>query len=206
MPEAAHGRRATRGASGTRAGPERSAGARATVGGTLSALPVWQARLAAMAACALPGVLLRLSAVHLPPAVGVFAFGGSVVAAAFMLAWAAEAAEIDVPPGIAVAGVALVAVLPEYVIEIYFAFTAKVEFVTASLTGATRLLLSCAVGMPAIASVVLARRGGRRLNIVELAPQRRVDLAIIAAASLYAPLIVVRGRLAWTDAVVLIGL
>jgi cation:H+ antiporter len=177
-----------------------------TVGGTLAALPVWQARLAAMAACTLPGVLLRVGGVHAPPMLGLIAFGGSVVAAAFMLAWAAEAAEIDLSPGIAVAGVALVAVLPEYVIEIYFAFTAQVEFVTASLTGSTRLLLSFAVGMPAIASVVLARRGGRRIDVVELKPQRRLDLAIIAAASLYAPFIVLRGRLSWTDAVVLIGL
>jgi cation:H+ antiporter len=172
----------------------------------LAALPLWQARLATMAACTMPGVLMRLSGVHLPPTFGLLAFGGAVVAAAFMLAWAAEAAEIDVPPGIAVAGIALVAVLPEYVIEIYFAFTAQVEFVSASLTGATRLLLACAVGMPAIASVVLARRGGRRLEFVDLKPQRRVDLAIIAAASLYAPVVVLRGHLAWTDAVVLIGL
>ena len=183
-----------------------SAGTKGTIGGTLAALPVWQARLATMAACTLPGVLMRLGGLHLSPMTGLFAFGGAVVAAAFMLAWAAEAAEIDVPPGIAVAGVALVAVLPEYVIEIYFAFTAHVEFVTASLTGATRLLLACAVGMPAIASVVLARRGGRRLEFVDLKPQRRVDLAIIAAASLYAPVVVLRGHLAWTDALVLIGL
>jgi cation:H+ antiporter len=169
-------------------------------------MPVWQARLATMAACTLPGVLMRLGGVHPPPMLGLVAFGGSVVAAAFMLAWAAEAAEIDLAPGIAVAGVALVAVLPEYVIEIYFAFTAQVEFVTASLTGSTRLLLSFAVGMPAIASVVLARRGGRRLEFVDLKPQRRLDLAIIAAASLYAPLIVLRGHLSWTEAVVLIAL
>jgi cation:H+ antiporter len=185
---------------------QRGAGTKATVGGTLAALPVWQARLATMAACTVPGVLLRLSGMHLPPMFGLLAFGGAVVAAAFMLAWAAEAAEVDVPPGIAVAGVALVAVLPEYVIEIYFAFTAQVEYVSASLTGATRLLLTCAVGMPAIASVVLARRGGRRLDFVDLKPQRRVDLAIITAASLYAPVIVLRGHLAWTDAVILIGL
>ncbi len=177
-----------------------------TVGGAIAALPVWQARLATMAACTLPGVLIRLGGLHLPPMIGLLAFGGSVVAAAFMLAWAAEAAEIDLPPGIAVAGVALVAVLPEYVIEIYFAFTAKVEFVTASLTGSTRLLLSFAVGMPAIASLVLARRGGRRLEFVDLRPERRLDMAVIAAASLYAPIVVLRGHLAWTDAIVLIGL
>ena len=187
-------------------GSQRSAATKATVGGTLAALPVWQGRLATMAACTLPGVLMRLGGLHLSPMIGLLAFGGAVVASAFMLAWAAEAAEVDVPPGIAVAGVALVAVLPEYVIEIYFAFTAQVEYVTASLTGATRLLLACAVGMPAIASVVLARRGGRRLEFVDLKPQRRVDLAILAAASLYAPVVVLRGHLAWTDAIVLIGL
>jgi cation:H+ antiporter len=159
-----------------------------------------------MAACTLPGVLVRLSGVHIPPPLGMVVFGGAVMAAAFMLASAAEAAELDAPPGIAVAGVALVAVLPEYAIEIYFAFSAHVEFVTASLTGSTRLLLSFAVGMPAIASMILVRRGGKRLGVVELSAQKRVDLAIIAAASLYAPLIVLRGHLAWPDAVILLGL
>jgi cation:H+ antiporter len=177
-----------------------------TIGETLSSLPVWQGSLAIMAACTLPGVLVRLGGVHIPPPLGMVVFGGAVMAAAFMLASAAEAAELDAPPGIAVAGVALVAVLPEYVIEIYFAFSAHVEFVTASLTGSTRLLLSCAVGMPAIASLVLVRRGRAPVKEVELQPQKRVDLAIIATASLYAPLIVLRGHLAWPDAIVLIGL
>jgi cation:H+ antiporter len=177
-----------------------------TIGETLSSLPVWQGRLAIMAACTLPGVLVRLSGVHIPPPLGMVVFGGAVMAAAFMLASAAEAAELDAPPGIAVAGVALVAVLPEFVIEIYFAFSAHVEFVTASLTGSTRLLLSFAVGMPAIASMILVRRGRAPVKEVELQPQKRVDLAIIATASLYAPLIVLRGHLAWPDAIVLIGL
>jgi cation:H+ antiporter len=123
-----------------------------------------------------------------------------------MLASAAEAAELDVSPGVAVAGVAFVAVLPEYAIEVYFAFSGQVEYVTASLTGSTRLLLSFAVGMPALASFVLVRRGKPRVGSVEIAPRRRIDLAIIAAASLYAPLIVLRGRLGWQDALVLIGL
>jgi cation:H+ antiporter len=151
-------------------------------------------------------LLLRLSGAHLPPPVGLVFFGGAVMAAAFMLASAAEAAEIDVPPGLAVAGIALVAVLPEYVIEIYFAFSGQIEYVSASLTGSTRLLLGLAVGMPAVASLVMARQGKRHIEEVDVDPRRRVDLAVIAAASLYAPLIVVRGHLAWQDAIVLIGL
>ena len=61
--------------------------------------------------------------------------------------------------------------------------------------------------MPAIASLVLAaprRRGGS--SSWSSSPQRRLDLAVIAAASLYAPVIVLRGHLAWPDALVLIGL
>jgi cation:H+ antiporter len=181
-------------------------GGSGTVGGALSALPFWQARLAMMAACTLPGLLIRLSGAHVPPPLAVGVFGGAVMAAAFMLASAAEAAELDVSPGIAVAGIAFVAVLPEYVIEVYFAFSGQVEYVTASLTGSTRLLLSFAVGMPALASLVLVHRGKRRVETVEVDPRRRVDLAIIAAASLYAPLIALRGHLAWQDAIVLIGL
>jgi cation:H+ antiporter len=174
--------------------------------GTLSALPFWQAKLALMAACTVPGVLIRLSGAHFPAPLGMVIFGGAVMAAAFLLASAAEAAELDVSPGVAVAGVAFVAVLPEYAIEVYFAFSGQVEYVTASLTGSTRLLLSFAVGMPALASFVLVRRGKPRVGSVEIDPRRRIDLAIIAAASLYAPLIVLRGRLAWQDALVLIGL
>ena len=128
-----------------------------------------------------------------------------MVAAAFMLAWAAEAAEVDVPRdrgGRRGARRGPAGVRDRDLLRVH----GHVEFVTASLTGSTRLLLGFAVGMPAIASLVLARRGGAKLEVVELKPQRRLDLAIIATASLYAPLIVLRGHLAWTDAVVLIGL
>ena len=189
----------------------RRAGARpapgpATIGGALSSVPSWQGRLAMLAACTLPGVLARVGGAHLPPVLGLLAFGCAVTAAAFILAAAAEVAEIDVSAGVAVAGVAFVAVLPEFVIEIYFAYSGRVEYVAASLTGSTRLLLSFAVGMPAVASLVLAARGRPPVETVELSPRRRVDLAVIAAASLYAPVIVVRGHIAWSDSLVLIGL
>src|SRR3954449_6247339 len=195
------------------------------------AMPGWQVRLAALAACTLPGILLRIGAAHAPPALGCVAlcgggvggglipaaaprpalgcvgFGGAVMAAGFIPAAAAETAEVDLPHGIATAAVAFVAVLPEYAIEVYFAFTGQVELTTASLTGATRLLLSFAVGMPALALLV-GRLQGRRLRPrrVELEPGRRVDLGIIAAASLYAPLIVLRGQIGAQDAIVLLGL
>jgi cation:H+ antiporter len=155
-----------------------------------------------------PGVLVRLSMVPVPPMFGCLVFGGAVIAAGFLLGTAAETAEIDLPPGLATAGVAFVAVLPEYAIEVYFAFSGHVELTTASLTGATRLLLSFAVGMPTLAVLVRGARhaSGRGPVTVRLAAERRLDLAIIACASLYAPWIVLRGHISGQDAVVLLGL
>jgi cation:H+ antiporter len=176
-------------------------------GSALSQLPSWQVRLAGLAVCTLPGALARIGGAHVPPLLGCLIFGGAVMAAGFILAAAAEAAEMDLPAGIAVAAVAFVAVLPEYVIEVFFAFSGQAELVTASLTGATRLLLGFAVGMPALAALVLRLRGRRRrTRMVEIDARRRVDLAIIAAASAYAPFIVLRGRLTWQDSILLIGL
>ena len=40
-----------------------------------------------------------------------------------------------------IAVVAFVAILPEYVVELHYAFTGHAEYVTANLTGASRLLL-----------------------------------------------------------------
>jgi cation:H+ antiporter len=192
---------------GAGSGPGAPRDRSATLGNTLATLPVWEARLALIAACAVPGVVLRFSGTHVPPPLGVVVFGGAVMAAAFLIASAAEALEIDNVPGVAVALVAFVAILPEYAVEVWFAFSGHVEYVTASLTGSTRLLLGCALGMPAVAALLLGRgfRGGAP-RVVSLNKQRRVDLAIIGAASLYAPLIVARGHMSWPDAAVLLSL
>ncbi len=54
-------------------------------------------KLALASGVALPAVLLRLLGVELPPEVTVLVFGAGVVASAVLLAWAAEAAQVDIP-------------------------------------------------------------------------------------------------------------
>ena len=78
-----------------------------------------------------------------------------------MLAWAADAGEAVFSGGLVLAAVALVGVLPEFVIEVHFAFIQEAELVTANLTGATRLLLTGATALPLLVAF-LARRGGQR--------------------------------------------
>ena len=80
--------------------------------------------------------------------------GAGIVGGAFLLSWAAEAAQIDVSASLAIAVLALVAILPEYSIEAVLAWKAGASFdpstnvvtpemnrVAANVTGANRLLI-----------------------------------------------------------------
>jgi cation:H+ antiporter len=138
-----------------------------------------------------PGLLVRLSGGAAPYPVQLVAYGTAVVAAAFMLAWACEAAQVDFAHGIVVSAVAFVAILPEFIVEVHFALTAQAQYVAANLTGASRLLLGFAVALPAAVALL---PGPRRLGPLELAPPHRIELAVLA------------GRLTLLDSAVLISL
>ena len=84
--------------------------------------------------------------------------GVGLIGAAFMLAWAADAGEAVFSGGLVLAVVALVTVLPEFVIEIRFAYIQAAELVTANLTGATRLLLTGAIALPLLVALLARRR------------------------------------------------
>ena len=66
--------------------------------------------------------------------------GIGLIGASFLLAWAADAGDAVFHGGFVLAVIALVTVLPEFIIEVRFAFIQQTELVTANLTGATRLL------------------------------------------------------------------
>src|SRR4029079_4868594 len=158
------------------------------------------------AACTFPGLLVRLTGGAVPAPVQLVVYGAAVVSAAFMLAWACEAAQMDVANGLVVAAVALVAILPEYVVEVHFAFSGRADFVTANLTGASRLLLGFGVGMPAVLALLPERWRPARLGPLQLAPPQRVELAILGIASVWALRPAIRGELTLVDAAVLIFL
>src|SRR5687767_8874546 len=73
------------------------------------------ALMAAATVLTLPGLLFRLSGTHPADWLGILCFGVAIVGAAFLLAWGAETLQLDVSRGLALAVLALIAVLPEYV-------------------------------------------------------------------------------------------
>ncbi len=169
-------------------------------------LAPWQQRLASTAAATVPGILVRLSGGVVPYPLQLVAYGAAVVAAAFLLAWACEAAQVDIANGVVVAAVAFVAILPEYIVEVHFAFQGRADYVTANLTGASRLLLGVCVALPAAVALLPRRWRPGAVGAVTLSPSRRVELAILALGVLWSLRMVVRGQLNLLDAAVLIGL
>ena len=168
-------------------------------------------RIAFAGLVAAPAVALRLSGAHLDPLAGILIFGPAVVASAFLLVWAAEAAQHDISGNLATAILAVIAVLPEYAVDLYFAWSAghipeNAQYAAANMTGSNRLLLG--LGWPFVVFLFAwgLRRRGEKPRGVQLSERRRLDLGFLAAASVYSLVIPFTRRLAWYDAVVLLAL
>ncbi|MBI4306070.1 MAG: sodium:proton exchanger, partial [Chloroflexi bacterium] len=74
-----------------------------------------------------PAVLVRVAFEIDQPALSSLVFGIGIVAAAFLLAWAAEAAQTLISAGLAIAVVALLTILPEYAVDMTFAWKAGAD-------------------------------------------------------------------------------
>jgi cation:H+ antiporter len=157
--------------------------------------------LAFVSVAIVPALVLRVLGIQLDPVVGLIAYGGAVVGASFVLAWAAEAAQIDVSGGLAVGVLAVIAVLPEYAVDLYYAYTAGhvpeyTQYAAANMTGSNRLLMGLGWPVVVLVSVLVARRtSGRTPDGVELDTSNRVEIGFLMFAGVAAFVIPVTGRI-----------
>jgi cation:H+ antiporter len=165
----------------------------------------WQRHLAFAAGCASVGVLMHFGSRFLPVQLDLIGLGIGLVGASFLPAWAADAGEAVFSGGLVLAVIALVAVLPEFIIEVRFAYIQQADLVTANLTGATRLLLTGAVALPLLVAF-LARRNDQAAVPFQLAAARRLELGMLLITSVFAIQVVARGRLTVVDGIILVAL
>ncbi|MCD1286361.1 MULTISPECIES: sodium:proton exchanger [unclassified Brevibacterium] len=114
-----------------------------------------------------PALILRITGIELAPPLELLAFGAAIVSAAFLLAWAAEAAQKDISGALAIALLALIAVLPEYAVDLYYAFRSGsdpeyLHFAAANMTGSNRLLLGFGWPLVVVIALLVARRIAKR--------------------------------------------
>lgn len=153
-----------------------------------------------------PGLYLRLTGTHTSAPLQSVAFGLAVLGAAFLLSWAAEVAQLEISQALALAVLALIAVLPEYAVDLYFAWTAAAKpeygaYAAANMTGANRLLIG--VAWPLIILIFWLRK---RKDVLPLEPAHRVELSFLGVATLYAFLIPLKGSFSLLDSIVLLPL
>ncbi|MCV7429429.1 sodium/calcium exchanger protein [Mycobacterium montefiorense] len=139
-----------------------------------------------------PAVVVRLIGLHPDPVSALLIFGAAVVSASFLLAWAAEVAQIDVSGGLAIAVLALVAVLPEYAVDLYYAYVSGhnpdyTQYAAANMTGSNRLLMGLGWPVVVLVSMMAARRvGAGKIRGLTLEPANRVELGFLLIAGVAA--------------------
>ena len=169
-------------------------------------------QLAVVTALAVPGPVLRTLEItgaphpHFESIVESIIFGIAIFAAATMLVWATEVAEQLVSATLALAVLALIAVLPEYAVDLYFAWTAHANpdhagFALANMTGANRLLVGLA--WPVVFFIYWLKNKKHDLPVGK---GNSVGLIFLGAATIYSFTILPRQHLGVWDGAVLISL
>jgi cation:H+ antiporter len=132
--------------------------------------------------------------------------GFAILGGAFVLSWAMELAERDVPQSLAILVLALVSVLPEYAVDLHFAIRAGEDpsyapYAVANMTGANRLLIG--LGWPLVVWIACRRARTRSL---EIDPRQRLEIRYLLLATLYSVFIPLEGHIDLFDAAVLLTL
>ena len=159
----------------------------------------------AAAAGTVPGLYSRLTQAGPPPFVMALLAGMAICSAAFLLLWGCDAAQTEISQGLALA--ALIAVLPEYSVDMYFTWQAGklpeshyATYAAANMTGANRLVIGG--GWPVVVLITWLKTR----QAVRLGRERRIEIVLLAIATLYAFVIPIKGTLAWYDMVVFLGI
>ena len=131
----------------------------------------------------------------------------AVLFSAFVISWAAEAAQFFMSQGMALAILAWLQTLPEFAVEADIAWRQDVPNMTANFTGSLRLLVG--LGWPMIfvvASIANRRRTGRWLSEIALEDEHSVEVIGLFLPILYFTSVWWRGYLSVWDGLVLAGL
>jgi len=128
----------------------------------------------------------------------------AIVAASLLLAWATESAQFLVSQSFALAILALLQVLPEYMFEATLAWNRLIEYASATMTGANRLLMGA--GWPLIFFVAYAfsKKNGSPIREIRLDARQSVEAFFLVVATVYSFVIVMKHSLDILDGAILL--
>ncbi len=174
----------------------------------------------------IPAIALRVSGTSLDHGIEAALFGLAIVGAAFVLSWAAEVAQLDISAGLAIAVLALIAVLPEYAVDMVFAWKGGQAFeqfgaachppgasgesacslALANMTGANRLLIGIGWSMVVFIAAYRSRRTPPVLREVRLDRPHSVEVAFLGLATVYSLTLPLKSQITLVDSLVLVSI
>ncbi len=167
----------------------------------------------------LPGLTVRFAGAHPTPWISALLYGIAVVGSAFILAWAAEALQLDVSQGLALAVLALIAVLPEYAVDFVFTWKAGknpheyAPLALANMTGGNRLLIGIGWSLVVLLAAWRMRKIGAAEGYdgpyddeVKLSRTHSIEIGFLAVATIYSLTLPLKRTINLFDAVVLVSL
>jgi len=163
--------------------------------------------LAAFGATAIAGLTTARLAGHGHEGIVAAACFGGVVSAAMLISWGAEAAQFFISQGFAVALIALLQVMPEFMVEAVIAWKGDIANMFANATGSNRLLIG--LGWPLIyfTADVSHRIGrGRGAGDLKLRRENILEVASLLVASSWYLKLLAFGTLTVFDGAVLGGM
>ena len=131
----------------------------------------------------------------------------AVISAAMLISWGAEAAQFFISQGFAVALIALLQVMPEFMVEAVIAWKGDIPNMFANATGSNRLLIG--LGWPLIyftADVSSRIRHGRGAGEVRLRRENVVEMLSLLVASSYYLKFLLIGSLTVFDGLLLVAM
>ncbi|HEX6330456.1 MAG TPA: sodium:proton exchanger [Actinomycetota bacterium] len=173
-----------------------------------------------------PGLLIRILHPDIPHAAEALLYGSAIIGSAFLLSWAAEVAQLDISAGLAIALLAFIAVLPEYAVDMVFAWKAgnaveqfgtachppgaagedACSLALANMTGANRLLIG--IGWSLVVFIAFWRSRSRppRIDDVKLERSHAVEVSFLALATLYSLTLPLKHTVTLVDAAILVSI
>ncbi len=176
-------------------------------------------------ALGLPWLVVRVIGAHhdASPLVVAVLSGLAILGAAFLLSWAAEVAQMDISQSLALAFLALISILPEYAVDMVFAWKAgqyaaweaglaaahpeyaqylhHAGYATANMTGANRLLIG--LGWSTVVLLFWVRS---RSRAVVIEAGQATEMTFLVLATLWSFTIPLRKQIGMLDLVVLLSL
>lgn len=174
----------------------------------------------------LPGIWLRVTGTHLSDPIDALLYGLAIIGAAFILSWAAEVAQLDISAGLAIAVLAFIAVLPEYAVDMVFAWKggaavdsfgqackaatdtgeSACSLALANMTGANRLLIGIGWSLVVFVIWYRSKKSGKPTREVVLGRPHAVEIGFLGLATIYSLLLPLKHSITPFDAVVLVGI